>query len=283
MNKIEDDFRPLYDDLLFKESLAKEENRKFLEYFLEIFLDLKLGSLRGKLHVEYESPIEKWAYSEKAMRTDLTVYLSNIEINIECFSTLDKEAYEKTMCYAMKKASNAKCKEKYREIRPLIQLVFIHRFDMKFNQDVMNKYLITNTMNMDDTLSADKFQIYYYRLDNAKTYKYNEDRKLRLLHFIEANTKEERAKIAKGDDLLMEFDKSLNEYVMDEKTKKFFAEWDREIYQHRAEKRGIKIGEKRGKKQGIIETAKNMLIENVPLTTIVKCTGLSREEILKLQ
>ena len=291
MKKKYKEWRPLYDDVLFKEGLAKKENRKVLEYFLETFLDLTPGMLHNKLHVVYESPIEKWGYYEKAMREDLLVYFENFVFNIEVYTNFDKENYEKTICYAFKTAANIQSGAKYKESSAFIQLVFVHHFGISFNKNVINKYLITNTKSLFDTLSEDKFQIYYYRLDNAWTYNYNGNTKLRLLHFIEAGTKEERTQIAKGDELLMEFDKNLNAYVMDQKTKKFFAEWDMQIYEHQAERRGEERGEKRGeergkeigKKQGIVETAKKMLTENIPLATVIKCTGLSKEEIQKIR
>ena len=45
---------------------------------------------------------------------------------------------------------------------------------------------------------------------------------------------------------------------------------------------GIHIGEKRGVKRGILETAKNMLKNNIDIAIIQKCTGLSLNEVKKL-
>ena len=55
-------------------------------------------------------------------------------------------------------------------------------------------------------------------------------------------------------------------------------------------KEGIALGEARGEKRGLlageqkkaIETAKKLLEENIPAETIAKCTGLSLEEVNKL-
>ena len=50
---------------------------------------------------------------------------------------------------------------------------------------------------------------------------------------------------------------------------------------------GFNLGEKNGKKKGIligkIQTAREMLNNKIDIDTIIKCTKLSKEEILKLQ
>jgi len=45
---------------------------------------------------------------------------------------------------------------------------------------------------------------------------------------------------------------------------------------------GIKIGERKGKKEGKIETAINMLKKGFEIDVIVEITGLKRKEIEKL-
>ena len=66
----------------------------------------------------------------------------------------------------------------------------------------------------------------------------------------------------------------------------FLTEWDQEKVlaeerregEERGEKRGIKIGEKRTSER----VAMNMLLENLPLSLIVKVTQLSEAVVLKL-
>ena len=146
--------------------------------------------------------------------------------------------------------------------------------EIRFSKDTTNHYLITNTRNICDTLHSKKFQLKYYRLDTVQTYKYNEDIKMRWLHFIGASTKEEREKIAKGDDMLMAFNQNLNAYTLDEKTRQIFREWDRDIMQHQAEKRI--------KKECAEDIANNMLKENVPIELIMKTTGINMTELQQL-
>ena len=267
-------FRPMYDDLLFKEGFARKENRIFLEYFLETMLGLKKGSMHDKLVVNYESPIEKMDSNDKACRGDLLILYNGYTINLEAFTHFDAESLEKTMCYAFRLASNIEAGQSYKEIKPLIQMVFIKNMEIKFSKDTTNHYLITNTRNICDTLHSKKFQLRYYRLDNAQTYKYNEDIKMRWLHFIGASTKEEREKIAKGDEMLMAFNQNLNDYILDEKTRQIFREWDWDIMRHQAERR---IKEERAE-----DIANNLLKENVPIDLIIKTTGIKKTQLQQL-
>ena len=45
---------------------------------------------------------------------------------------------------------------------------------------------------------------------------------------------------------------------------------------------GRKEGLTEGAREAKIQTAKNMLVEKIPIETIVKCTGLSIEEVKNL-
>ena len=90
-----------------------------------------------------------------------------------------------------------------------------------------------------------------------------------------AQTSEEREEIAKGDKMLMELNNWVEEYMFDEKTKKYYGEWAEQI----AEEKGRKFGMKDAK----LEIAKNMLDMSMTVEDISKATGLSKEEIIKLK
>ncbi len=92
----------------------------------------------------------------------------------------------------------------------------------------------------------------------------------RWLRFIGAKTAEERKELARGDELLMAFDKWCEEYVNDERTKKIFADWSDYI----AENKGIRKEK--------VTIAQNMLKLNMSKKDISKVTGLSMKEIQSL-
>ena len=75
------------------------------------------------------------------------------------------------------------------------------------------------------------------------------------------------AKVASiNDDVVGLYDKELHEELL------------RNTELYNAEQKGIAIGEKKG----IMETAKKFLKEKVDIDIISKCTGLTKEEIEKL-
>ena len=65
-----------------------------------------------------------------------------------------------------------------------------------------------------------------------------------------------------------------------EGTKKLYFSWSLHDYDVRNE--GIAIGERRGKRENRLETARNMLARNYPLTDIAEITGLSLAEVEEL-
>ena len=97
---------------------------------------------------------------------------------------------------------------------------------------------------------------------------------------MQLNDKEKLKEIAKGDEMLMVFGKSIEQAneeigVYD---KEAADEFVRQIDIADAEEKGAK----RGLKKGIAQMAKNMLNKNMPLEDISELTGLDQTAISKL-
>ena len=86
------------------------------------------------------------------------------------------------------------------------------------------------------------------------------------------NAKQELDKISQ-DDILRRMALKAELERMDQKQLNYEARRDGRL-------EGIEEGLKEGEKAGILKTAKKMLEEDIPLETIMKVTGLSKEEIL---
>lgn len=87
---------------------------------------------------------------------------------------------------------------------------------------------------------------------------------------------EEAEELAKGDKYLMSTVEMVRDFVSDPEIRSLF---DRDkLKEESAELRGKEVGIK----EGIIETAKNMLKENYSFEQISKITNLSASEIKKL-
>jgi len=254
----------LTDDLLFKETFGRRENRKFLEDLLECYHNYDKGYLKNKLDVRYESILEKEDYFNKSVRSDLLVKYDNTITDLEMYKLYNEESKIKSDYYIMRiYTSKLEIGDSYKTLTKTTQINFISEDKIGISEDI--KY----TKEINKNVSQD-----YILLDNIKNKPYNEDERfMRYLKFIGANSYEERKKCAKGDEMLMELNDWLDAYCNDEANLKFLNDryWDKRIY-------GLE-----GEKKGINTVAKNLLNENVSLKTIESATGLSKEQIARLK
>ncbi len=99
------------------------------------------------------------------------------------------------------------------------------------------------------------------------------------LRFIGATTPEERKRVAEGDELLMELDNWIEEYINDEKTQKIFGEWG----EHIALNKGIEQGIEKGEQKRELEIARKMLLKGSAPKFISEITELPLEIIENLK
>lgn len=109
------------------------------------------------------------------------------------------------------------------------------------------------------------------QIDKARELGYTNNELERWLKFIAAKSSNERADIAKGDELLVELNEWIHKYVADDKMQEELNKWD------------LEIAENKGYEQGVEQVAKSMLQSNVPIKDIAKYTNLSIEEIKALK
>ena len=106
---------------------------------------------------------------------------------------------------------------------------------------------------------------------------------MKWLRFIAARSYEEREAIAEGDEMFMEFNEWIDNYVNDDVTKEALAKWNKEI----EENKNVKIAREQGIQQGIEqnkkEIAKNMLKKGYSIDEIIEISGLSIEVINSLK
>ncbi len=287
-------FLKLSDDLLFKEAFAHPDNRNILIYFLSCFTDFTKEYLESvEIRVEYESVLAKTKSNDRSVRGDVIIKFDGHIINLEAYSSFDRNSFDKSMYYIMRIFSTRtnRGKKSYKKLEKVIQINIVDDVTPK---DLIEK-MVENTMSVKDAknneIYSNIFQIKYYRLDTLKKMIYDKDNlKQRWLKFICAKTAEERKKIAKGDALLMKFDNWCEEYVNDEQTKKIFADWADYVAENKGLRKGLAQGETLGIKKGIAqgslekayEIAKNLLKLNMSKKDIAKATGLSMKEIKSL-
>ncbi len=286
MNTKQNTFVSLSNDLLFKETFTHPDNRDKLIYFLSSFTDFSIDFLSNvNLVIQYESVLSKTKLNDKAYRGDVVIKFANFRINLECYSSFNEASFNKSTSYIMRIFSTQKDRGKNNNyLESIIQLNFVDNVDYDFDPNIISVYGITNLNNREDRKLADKFVIKYFRLDKARKASYNKsDKTLLWLKFIGAKSEEEREEIAEGDEMLMELNNWIDEYVNDKRTQEIFGKWAEEIAEDKGLKKGRRLGFKQGAKNKALEIAKNLIKLNTPIENIHLATGLTIEEIKALK
>ena len=117
------------------------------------------------------------------------------------------------------------------------------------------------------------------------SYSKSEERFIRWCRLINAKTREEVIKIAKGDELLMSTVEMVDSFINDPEVISIFHDdsWKVVSAEQRGKTLGLKEGKTLGLKEALLKTAKNMLLKNYTSKEISEITNLSISEIEKLK
>ena len=270
----------LMHDLIFKETFADKDNRKQLEKLLELILEYPQGYLNNKLDVHYESPLKKENVHQKNVRGDIVVEFGDTTINIEAYTNFNMDSLDKSLYYVMRiHASKLDIGDGYHKLGKTIQINFVEKSRLNLGEELITNFYLTSEKNPDIKILTDKFCVKIVQIDKARELGYTNNELERWLKFIAAKSSDERADIAKGDELLVELNEWIHKYVADDKTQEELNKWDLEI----AENKGYEQGVEHGMEQRNVEIVKNLLNMDMPIEDISKATDLSIEEIEKLR
>ena len=135
-----------------------------------------------------------------------------------------------------------------------------------------------------DEYGVEKYKIDLEYIENKY---YNEDeitREEKLLLMLKEEKREKLKEISKGDKIMKEVYKKLEELSEDKDLALLYDEKERKEEKRKEELEYAKeLGYTSGINKGIEKTAKNMLNKNMDISIISEITGLSKEEIQKLK
>ena len=279
-------FIPITDDLMFKETISHPHNRKLLIEFISSALNIKKEIIYKDLKVSYENVLDKTKYNDRVLRGDLVVSFASYIVNLECYSNLNKASVDKSTHYLSRIFSTSLDRgdkfQKYKK-KKYIQINIAKDVHTHLDKSFKNIYHIACDNNPECKILKDEFEIIYYRLDKLNNNSYtNLSKEEKILKFIGAQTEEERNNIAKGDDILMETNNWIADYINDENTKKLYGQWAEQIAYNKGENTGYKEGKTDGVKQEKFQIVKNMLAKNLNTSLISEITGLSLKQIKEL-
>ncbi len=276
-------YNTLMHDIIFKESFANEHNRRQLESLLENLLGYEKGYLKNKLKVSYENQITKANAFEKASRTDIIIDFDDMVVDLEAYTYLDEESVNKSTFYVMKISASRLILGREYEPLKVVQYNFVDKVRFEVGPKIVNTFHLVHKDYPKIKIAENMFQINYIRVDKVRELGYNENELIKWFRFIAAQSYEERRQIAEGDELFMDFNKWIDEYVNDDVTKEAMAKWNKEIEDNKNIKIARELGHEEGREQRNIEIAKSLLNSSLSIQEISEHTGLSIQEIENLQ
>ena len=287
---------PLTSDYVFKRVFAKDENNSMLKDFLEAILDKKINKVIVK-----NPEIPKSFFDERMGILDLKVEVDGSEIiDVEMQIRNEHNIGKRSSVYLSKiVAEQLKTGERYESVKKgiVINLLNFEYFKrnsyhsiarMKFDETLQEKY-VDMGYEQEDKIATDVFEMHFIEL--PKFIKKNPEGKTKLEQWLWllAGGKEEKIKMVSEEneevkkvvELLDKLGFSDDEKVMREYREK--AEWDYNDAMAYLSEKAQKEGMKQGIKEANLQNAKKMLEENIAEETIMKITGLSKEELEELK
>ena len=220
---------------------------------------------------------------EKGRTSDYIFGLDNYIVNYELNDSLKEGLIDRNDNYFDKiKVSILKMSESYQNMPVFIQ-INLNNFN-KFNR--FRDIAVFKSRDEDGVVETLKWEKYHLSYKKALR-KYLNGKKLskleKYLVILPLRNKKDLDKVSEGDDILMEAVKEIKRMTYDlDKVGLYDIEEDRK----RLEKTGLiaaeERGERRGLKQGKMETAKNLIAMKLPLKDVAKATGLSENQVRKL-
>ena len=266
--------KTLKSDIIFKNLFSAKRNKDLLIDLLESILEIKIGTIEVQKEVETELS----NINEKLGRMDIVATINNeLIVDLEMQNTNYEDTEKRAVFYAGNLIKNSiKPKEKYDTIKD-IAVIWILDYELENG----NEEYFTETMTVDKKYCK-------YEIIKGVKYYFIELPKFRRIVTKKLETKLEEwlALIDYERKELIEMSINQNEKVKKAKEECEYLQGD-EAAQRLEELRNRAIRDEKaafscGVKKGLIETAKQMIKNNIDINIIQKCTGLSLKEVKRL-
>lgn len=254
------------DDFMFGHVM---KNREICKGFLERLLNIKISKLE---YPELQKTISPH-YEAKGVRLDVYVEDSSRAFDIEVQNILEDDLPKRTRYYQSIMDIDLLLKgKKYAELKENF-VIFICNEDF-FDED-LPCYTFTNICHEKTTLELKDGS--HKIIFNATAFMKEKDlEKKAILEYI--NNKKSTSAFTKKIDNIVETAKKSEIFRGD------YMTWG--LAEQDAERRGFKAGLEKGVEQGLqqkaIETARNMLKNDISLEIVAQCTGLPLEKVKEL-
>ena len=300
-------------DTMLKAMFQNENRIKYSAKFLSYFIDVEYEDILNNICLA-KNELDKNNENDKGERCDYVALLSDTSLNIEVNNNSSLEVLERNMEYAHRLYSKKiKRGEENYQYTQVIQFN-LNNFAFKGNDKIVDIYTVTNDDNIGLSNKLIFVQIYVPNLRKkwyTKGMKSLSEEEKYILALVEMDL--DKLNDLGGENIMDEYVKEAEEVSFEEGVGEAYdKEWALRdqgyrdgLSQGKAEGKaegfsqgkaegkieGFSQGKVEGKAEGIsegknernIEIAKNMLNEGIDINIIIKCTGLTNEDISALK
>ena len=267
----------LTSDPVFKAFMLSEETRVYKAKLIHLITGIDYDKLLNATYVSKELAVTN--KNNKVYSTDIVVEIENNILNIEMNNSYYKGLFYKNNSYLNKiRSESYEVGDDYLDIEAVIQINIDN-----FTHYKGNKLIYKFEMREKETgeLECEKLESYHIDLEYLRNNCYNEIsnelEKLLQLFIIEDKYNLEKLRSEKY------MEKAINELEKLSNDERIIGLYDKEKVARKTLNTQLKSAKLEGIEERNIEIAKNMLNEDINLSAIVKCTGLTEEEINSLK
>ena len=274
-------------DIIFQAIFGEVGSENITKDFLEKILKRKIE----KISLDKNPILRRELKDDKLGVLDIITELDGKEkCNIE-MQLIDKNNIIERMLYYWSKMYTRQIKagDDYNKLEKTI-VILIADFNIKGLEEVEyhSTWKIIETNSAKKLILTDKFELDIIELLKIKGRENEKDQLLDWLIFLENPESERVTRKMKENENLKEAVEKLDRISKDEKMQRIIELREKAIRdEHAIYAKGVDDGIEEGKAKGArekqIEIAKSMLKENMDIEMIIKITGLTKQEIEKLQ
>ena len=274
-------------DIIFQAIFGEVGSENITKDFLEKILKRKIE----KISLDKNPILRRELKDDKLGVLDIITELDGKEkCNIE-MQLIDKNNIIERMLYYWSKMYTRQIKagDDYNKLEKTI-VILIADFNIKGLEEVEyhSTWKIIETNSAKKLILTDKFELDIIELSKIKGRENEKDQLLDWLIFLENPESERVTRKMEENENLKEAVEKLDRISKDEKMQRIIELREKAIRdEHAIYAKGvddeIEEGKAKGAREKQIEIAKSMLKENMDIEMIIKITGLTKQEIEKLQ
>ena len=274
-------------DIIFQAIFGEVGSENITKDFLEKILKRKIE----KISLDKNPILRRELKDDKLGVLDIVTELDGKEkCNIE-MQLIDKNNIIERMLYYWSKMYTRQIKagDDYKKLEKTI-VILIADFNIKGLEEVEyhSTWKIIETNSVKKLILTDKFELDIIELLKIKGRENEKDQLLDWLIFLENPESERVTRKMEENENLKEAVEKLDRISEDEKMQRIIELREKAIRDEHAIydtglDDGIEEGKAKGAREKQIEIAKSMLKENMDIEMIIKITGLTKQEIEKLQ